>query len=959
MTRRQMWTSVVAVMVIGAMGCGAQGTAPKPQEVRQAFASPAKIYRPLVRWWWPGNDVTPEELKREVGALDAAGFGGAEIQPFAIGVPKLPADATKRLHDYPTPDFFRNVGVAVKAAKEHGMFIDYTFGSGWPFGGAEITPELASVELRWSHVSVQGPEKMHTRLELPGLYDGDPERAATLTKGLPDGWTERLEKRVKLVAVVAVRGEDALWYQNQVAATEQPVLKTGVLDKGSPIDLTAKMQPDGTLDWDVPPGTWQIFVYRSAPTVHKIVGGVGEGPQLEMDHWNSAAFAAHAKAVGDNAVPYLGEYFGNGLRAIFCDSLEVKQHFYWSDDFIEQFKKRRGYDVTPYLPILKVQGYGGPFANFENLPAYDMPGVGDQVRRDYWQTVSDLMIERFFDPFNAWAHEHKLLARTQSHGAPADVLKIYGDADIPETEDLYDNGRYDFLKEAAASAHVYGRSVVGSESFVWRMGVYQTTPEKMKRAGDELLTAGINAILYHGFAYQLPGQGDPGWHPFAGAPGRSSYSSQFNEENPFWPYFAKFNAYLTRVQYISQVGKSVSQVAVYRYELQHGAKEPPPAPAPPLQQGLMDAGYNYDAINEESLLKSKVEQRELVTAGGAHYSVLAMPSAKAISVELAEKLAKFAAEGLPVVFVGEMPSEENGWLHNAELTRRVAVAVHGMSMKPTVHRVSDAAAAVVAVKRATAPDVHFEGAAFPYFERRIGGLTAYFLRNAGDAPQHVVAEFRAAGKPELWDPWTGKVAAITAYHRRGSVAEVSFDMTAVGSAMIVFTPEAAATTDKVGPALKLAEELPVGESGWSLKATGLVASGKTATLTRSMKRLENWVFDDELKGFSGRGLYATTFALPDIKAGERMVLNLGEVGDVADVTVNGKAAGTLLCKPYTLDVTALVHAGENTLEVTVTNALYNSMILRTPRKFGAGATMTPSGLLPAGLIGPVEMDVMK
>ena len=464
------------------------------------------------------------------------------------------------------------MATAVEAAKAHGIYLDYTFGSGWPFGGPEITPELASVELRWSHTKVQGPAKLHRRLELPGLYDGDPLSAPKVADGLPSGWKERLEKRVKLVAVVAVRGEDTLYYNNQQLSGEQPVMKTGVLDQGSSIDLTSKLQPDGTLDWDVPPGNWQIFVYRSAPTLHKLLGGVGKGTQLEMDHWNKAAFDAHAKVVGDDSVPYIGQYFGNGLRAIFCDSLEVREKFYWSDDFIAEFKQRRGYDLTPYLPIVKVTGYGGPFSNFDNFPAYDMPGIGDQVRRDYWMTVNELMNERFFHPFNDWAHAHNLLARTQSHGAPADVLKIYGDADIPETEDLYDNGRYDFLKEAAGAAHVYGRQIVGSESFVWRDALYQTTPTKMKRAGDELLTAGVNAILYHGFAYQLPGQVDPGWDPFHGAATHNGYSSQANEKNTFWPFYRQFNDYLTRVQYISQAGKDVTQVAVYRYELQHGAK---------------------------------------------------------------------------------------------------------------------------------------------------------------------------------------------------------------------------------------------------------------------------------------------------------------------------------------------------------------------------------------------------
>jgi hypothetical protein len=221
-----------------------------------------------------------------------------------------------------------------------------------------------------------------------------------------------------------------------------------------------------------------------------------------------------------------------------------------------------------------------------------MAGVGDAVRHDYRQTVSDLMAERFYGQFNKWAHEHKLLSRTQAHGSPTDVLRIYGEADIPETEDLFAWGGYDFLKMAGSAAHVYGRNIVGSESFVWSNSLYETTPEKVKVAADELLTAGVNAIVYHGFGYIMPEVPAPGWHPFTGRFGEGNYSSQFNELNPLWPYFAPLNDYMARVQYLSQAGTNVAVVALYRNDLAHGADEMPPVPR--LNQALMDAGDNYD-----------------------------------------------------------------------------------------------------------------------------------------------------------------------------------------------------------------------------------------------------------------------------------------------------------------------------------------------------------------------------
>src|SRR5690348_3497099 len=186
--------------------------------VRQLFQSTPKKYRPLVRWWWPGNYVSEEELRREVGVLDQAGFGGAEIQAFfkSLDAKAFSAAQMQQIDGFATPSFFRHVRVAADEARKRGIFIDYTFGSGWPFGGGDaITPELASVELRSTHLSVSGPAMLSQKLQIPSVTDGDPLHGADVLNGLPDGWAERVKKRTKLVAVVAVSGEDAEWIYHQ------------------------------------------------------------------------------------------------------------------------------------------------------------------------------------------------------------------------------------------------------------------------------------------------------------------------------------------------------------------------------------------------------------------------------------------------------------------------------------------------------------------------------------------------------------------------------------------------------------------------------------------------------------------------------------------------------------------------------------------------------------------------
>ena len=940
---------------LAAAGSAPGNRAAGSASIRQQFQSPDKKYRPIARWWWPGNDVTEEELRREIGVLDKAGFGGAEIQAFNKGFDfeGMPEAQRNRVSGFATPSFFEHVGAAIDEARKRGLFIDYTFGSGWPFGGGyDITPELASIELRWTHLSVAGPANFHERVEVPSIDDGDPASPAAWLKGLPDGWAERLKKRAKVVAVVAVRGTDARWEWNQNGGRQRSAAKSGELEAGTSIDLTARLDPDGTLRWDVPSGTWQVFVFSQAPTGQRVNAGAGEGPQFVMDHLSAEAFAAHAKRVGDAAIPYIGKYFGNGLRALFCDSLEVGANLFWSDDFLAEFKRRRGYDLLPYLPILKVQSYEEPYGVYVDRPVYEMAEVGDAVRHDYRQTVSDLMAERFYGQFNRWAREHKLLSRTQAHGSPTDVLRIYGEADIPETEDLFAWGGYDFLKMAGSAAHVYGRAIVGSESFVWSNSVYETTPEKVKVAADELLTAGVNAIVYHGFGYIMPDVPAPGWHPFTGRFGEGNYSSQFNELNPLWPYFAPLNDYMARVQYLSQVGTNVAAVALYRNDLTHGADEVPPVPK--LNQALLDAGYNYDHINVDSLLRSTVRDKMLVTRGGAEYRALVMPALDMIDAAVAEKMQGWASGGLPVLFAEQMPARSDGLVESAQ---RVQTAMGAMRSLPNVVVAGNRAELVTMLGRAAEPNVKFHDVAVPFIQKRVGKMNAYFLRNETDAARHVHAEFEAEGAPELWDPWTGETTAIGGTRRKGDWTEVELDLEPFGSALIVFDPEggAAAATAKQPGTLKQMET--IGAGGWKLAATGLVPSGKTAEIHRELPELIDWSLDGELRGFSGRGVYTTTFSMA-ADAGRRLILDLGIVREVAEVTVNGKHAATLLLRPYQVDITGLVRPGENALEVAVTNTLYNAMTLREVRAFHPGPVENPSGLMSSGLIGPVRVKVM-
>jgi hypothetical protein len=522
------------------------------QSLQDTFKNPPNTYKPMVRWWWPGDDVEDAELRREIRELNEAGFGEAEIQSFTINLrPDMSGDVRHRVYGFGTSKFFTHVRSAVDEARAHSMWIDLTFGSGWPFGGGDaVTPERSMTELYFSETSVQGGEHYHAKLDLPALGSGLSKLVAKFVGcppvPLPPDWDGRMKARAKTIAVIAVQGTAPQMGHapGLGGGWKVPVAEdSGQLDPHSTVDLTSRVSPDGVLDWIVPPGEWHLFAFRQVVMDSVVIGEAWPGPGLILDHFQHPAFDAYAKEIGDSLREELSDRLGDGVRALFCDSLEIPANIYWSEDFLQEFRKRHGYDLIPYLPVIKHPGYNDPYNPVSSKPLYDIPGVGDAVRRDYWKTVSELITERLYKPFANWASEHRLLTRVQAHGAPADLLRVYGLADIPETEQLYAEGLYDFLKMASSAADIYGKKIVSSESFVFIADGYQTTPEQLKTNIDKLITAGVNEIIYHGYPYVYDDRPYPGWSPFA-----LGISSVFNGRSTFWPYIGRINGYITRLQ---------------------------------------------------------------------------------------------------------------------------------------------------------------------------------------------------------------------------------------------------------------------------------------------------------------------------------------------------------------------------------------------------------------------------
>jgi len=999
-----------------------EAASPNPPDpsLRDGFANPPTTARPMVRWWWPGGDVTDEEISRELRLMKEAGIGGVEIQSFKIGLnPKPAPDVAARVDSFLSPEWFGHVNHAIKEGRRLGMIVDLTLGSGWPFGGPHIPPELGARQLNVEVRPVKGPAEFQGKIPWVAT-----EVAPKLPPGVDTlfGHPFKDPKLFSLVAVVAVRGTSPEITRSSSAgfSWEPPltvVTRSGQVDPRSAVVLTRQVKPDRTLNWKVPEGDWLLFSFIQGPTGQQVMGGAGKGTQFVLDHLKKEALQKQLDAIGEAGKKYYGDEYGKGLRAIFCDSLEVTADYaYWEDGFLAEFQKRRGYDLTPYLPLVKHPGTGDPYAGYPSQPLYDTPEVGDRIRHDYWQTVSELMIENFYQPFIDWARKNNLKARVQAHGSPTNNLTVYGRSDIPETEDLYAEGDYDFLKFASSGGHLYGRNIVSSESFVWMNHDYETTPEKIKRYADELLTAGINEIIFHGFAYEYMDRPEPGWHPFSSnfIP-FITFSSDLNFHFPFWEYLRPLNEYMTRVQYISQASHFAAPVALYT----HYDNFPSWTPTDddyPLEYSLMANGYNFDFINEDILLNhAKVINHELETPGGT-YKAVVLRNERRLTLALVQRLHQFSQDGLPVVFAESAPAEEIGFLNYAgngrEIRQLVAEMLGGVAAENLEGRAEQKSGSTLFVKEASRvpgllesplgvrPNLHFESPEpniyFAEFDH--GPVRFFLLRNPKPEAQDTRVAFEGSGvTPQIWDPWTGKVSGAMQYVRRenGIGLDIHFDpygsiLLAVSEApeqphvqnsdfaelreingrltAIASKPGTYHATRSDGRTVQVnvtGDELPGALTlgpNWILKAVGRDKNGKEDIREARPTELKDWALVPALRNFSGKGHYTLDLQLDGqyLKPGLGLDLDLGEVHDVAEVWINRQKAATLLLRPYRFDATRFLKEGDNHFEIIVSNTLRNRLV-------GNGLEGDPSFVvfqqrmfyLPSGLLGPVRLVPLR
>jgi hypothetical protein len=849
------------------------------EKIRQIWENPPESAKGMTRWWWYGCAVTKEEIQRELNLMKEAGIGGVEIQ---ILYPVTADDGKKGIRNIPyfSPEFFEILRFTAECTKKLGMRMDLTPGSSWPFGGPFVPKEYAPLEVTFFSIDVYGPCRFS--------YD----------------------------------------FTNQINGEIEGII-LGRMDKGrmcaeSVRDLKKQVKPKELFGWpwgqcldeiEIPEGLHKIVAIVMQDYRQTVGIPTREAGGYAIDHCR--------KEVTDfffqNAVAPIAEHLGKGsIHSFFCDSIELAGNN-WTAGFQEEFQRRRGYDLAPWIYALR-----GEVDDFS-----------EAVRYDYYLTMSELTLENFFREMTVCCHELGSTSRIQAHGTWADILKAYGCADIPEGETFGEKDRLEVnsihRRFASSAAHIYGKKVVSNESFTWlRMPRFLETLENIKAAADAIFLDGINAIVNHGYAY-CPKEEQQGWPFYA--------SSNICEHSSYWPYYGEIARYLQRVSAVLQTGRPHCEVGIYLPQADVWAENP----IANLHMGMklqeylgwdladeiQKQGYYFDYLNDEALCTLGEWKDGLVICEN-RYQVILLPKCKRLPEETAKALETFVREGGILVALGNIPKKSCGLIDRKSREQTVQECMERLftGEKGQFHVVGKGCAAWISgaeelrscLDQVFLPDVWIRKGCetVGYVHRTAAGREIYFVSNI--SPQNQETEMIFRGKtdcPVIWDALSGE-AVEAEFVKGNNTSCLKVNFAAFQSVFVVFGEE---HKEFFGKRKKVAYEM--------FLDTPVHLSVPERQFQIVQKQAEFWNQYEKLRYYSGQGRYCFSVWCEEKdpqRAFSDILLKFEKLGDIARVTVNGKECGTIWKRPYQISVWKAIQEGENKVEVLVTNRMINEAI---------------------------------
>ena len=890
--------------------------------MQQSFLRPPEDTRIMARWWWFGTAVTKPELEREMEVMKAGGFGGFEVQqtyPLALDG-QLPGVKNNR---FLSPAHLEALRFTAEKAKELGMRMSLTLGSGWPYGGPQISRSEAAGALH--------------ELSPVSVAPGEASAAEPAHSGSDDG-----------VIVAALLGPVA-----NAPAGDSPYLPLKVSGSTAllPTDLHGATRVTFyTLGL---PG----LVYVKRPTI-------GDEGYI-VDHYSPAAVDKFIKEIADPAIHACEP---NPPYSIFCDSLEVAGEN-WTPNFLAEFQKRRGYDLKPLLPAL--------FGDFG-------PKTLD-IRQDWGQTITEIFDDYFVSAFTRLAAENGTKFRLQAYGTPPAALFSYAYCDLPEGEsDTWKS--FSPTRWASSAGHLLGKPVTSSETFTWLHSVvFRASPLDMKADADLHFLCGINQLIVHGWPYSPPSAPYPGWSFYAAAvfndknpwwivmPDIAKYLQRVSYILRQGTPANDVALFLPNSDAWSNLGKDFSMSTTLGGKVGSSVK------------AITDAGYNLDFFDDQLLaMRGKVSGNTLAF-GDVHYRVVVLPGVERIPLATMKTLEEFARGGGIVIATRRLPDRAPGYMTPDADTQAVRDIVQHLfkdADAPGIF-IEDENQLAAALAKRLAPDVAMSPAApdIGIVHRHTDAGEIYFVANTSNEPKNVQAAFRVMGlQPEIWDPMTGGASPAAITDKSDGSTTINLKLEPYASTIVAFT-----TRTLPAPKAAIFEgELPSPvdlSTGWTVRfgtnaepvAMDTLASWTTLTNEINFSGVATYektvtVAPGMLQdGLSVSFDFGQATPLEE-RGGQGYRAELtAPVREAAVVYVNDQRVGSVWCPPYAIDVTGKLKAGENKIRIDVANLAVNYMAsIKLPNYDYEGVTrqfgnrFQPQNLnliepLPSGLLGPVRL----
>ncbi len=663
------------------------------------------------------------------------------------------------------------------------------------------------------------------------------------------------------------------------------------------VDLTDMMSPDGHLHWAAPAGQWTIL------RIGHVNSGRRNGPApAEATGWEvNKLDTAYVSYQFNN---YIGRLTKGPLKGrvdnMLMDSWECSSQT-WTRFMPEEFRLRRHYDLTAWMPAL----FGWVVDSREETSRF---------LSDWRRTINALFVENFYGHMSRLAHGEGLTVSYETAAGdifPGDPMEFYKYADVPMTEywqpfsHWLSNHNYKPIRATASAAHMYGKPRVSAESFTSFDLTWDEHLSMLREVANQNMVEGVTHTVFHTYTHNPDAD-----HYFPGTSFGGGIGTPFLRKQTWWPFMQSFNTYLARCAFMLERGRPVSSILWYLGdEIQQKPDQYAPFPE----------GYSYDYCNTDALLhRISVSNGRWTTPEGISYDVMWLPEGIRLLPETRAKLQELTSAG-------------------GRLIENVTLEELGNSLRqmglPTDVKPADVR----------------------WLHRQTDGADWYMICPRKEQSFSGTVRFRQKGTAEIWNPTNGSVQPAMA-QANGAYTDITLTLEQGEMVFVVFRHDGKPQQ----PVKKTSEENRIQLDTWTL--TFPTGWGIDVPLTlNSLKAWKDLPVSEEGKAYSGTATYETKLHMNRRQKSHRYLLQLGDVEEIAVVSVNGQVADTLWAKPYQTDITPYLHRGSNDIRIEVTSTWFNRLVYdaglpgQQRRTWVVNGPKANQPLRPSGLLGPVTL----